>query len=182
MSSIPNICSIKECAKIAPPGRRSWCLMHYTRWRSHGDPLVTKYDRSVRDVTKIPEYKVWQDMKYRCESNVASGYERYGGRGIIVSELWNKSFQTFYKDMGKRPSDSHSLERINNDGNYEPGNCRWATRQEQASNRRSNRFFTMDGDTKTLKQWSDFYDCKYKTVHARIQAGYSIERALGLDI
>lgn len=82
------------------------------------------------------EYYAWQDMKARCSNPKVRSYRNYGARGIQVCERWQLSFDAFFADMGRRPSSQHSLDRIENDGNYEPGNCRWATRSEQRKNQR----------------------------------------------
>lgn len=83
-----------------------------------------------------PEYLAWQNMKARCYKKNCSGYTNYGGRGIEVCDQWRNSFSAFYAYMGKRPTPKHSIDRLDNDGNYEPSNCHWATRLEQQRNRR----------------------------------------------
>jgi hypothetical protein len=101
-----------------------------------------------------PEYIAWQSMKSRCNLPTYQTYHLYGGRGISVCDRWEHSFENFFADMGHRPSKGHSLERINNDGNYEPSNCKWATRSEQSRNRRTCRFFSAFGRTMILKDWA----------------------------
>lgn len=95
--------------------------------------------KSTHSLTKSPEYRAWCDMKQRCHNANNHAYKYYGGRGIIVCGRWLNSFENFLEDMGKRPFDKLTLERIDNDGNYEPYNCCWATRQEQNKNKRYNK-------------------------------------------
>jgi hypothetical protein len=92
---------------------------------------------TTHGLTKTPEYRTWHNMKQRCYNPNSKRYSDWGGRGIKVCDEWINSFETFLKDMGKRP-DGCSIDRIDNDGNYESSNCRWITSKEQSYNRRSN--------------------------------------------
>ena len=85
---------------------------------------------------KTPEQVAWTNMRQRCANKNAKSYSRYGGRGIKVCEAWQGSFKAFLRDMGKKPTPNHSVDRIDNSGDYEPSNCRWATHQEQNLNQR----------------------------------------------
>jgi hypothetical protein len=98
---------------------------------------ITKHG-AARGYARTSEYGVWQAMRGRCRIIGNGGFKRYGGRGILVCERWD-NFENFLADMGKRPSPKHSIERIDNDGDYEPGNCRWATNSEQQANKSTSR-------------------------------------------
>lgn len=128
------------------------------------------------------EYIVWCNIKNRCYNKKNKSYPRYGKRGIIVCGHWLHSFESFYNDMGNKPSPRHTIERIDNNGNYEPSNCKWVTIKEQCNNRHNNRYITIDNETKTLAQWCRKYDIRYSTVHSRLTLGWSIEKALTMPI
>jgi hypothetical protein len=117
-----------------------------------------------------PEYKTWTGMKRRCLRAKAAFYLDYGGRGISVCDRWLKSFENFLKDMGRKPSDSHSIDRIDVNGNYEPSNCRWATVEEQAVNRRNNKFIEHLGRRLTYSQWERVLGLKPGIVSKRIRS------------
>lgn len=100
--------------------------------------------------TGVPEHVTWTAALSRCRNPNATSYKRYGGRGIAMCERWASSFEEFLNDMGTKPTPLHTLDRIDKNGNYEPGNCRWATKIEQANNRRDNRMVMIEGVEKTL--------------------------------
>jgi hypothetical protein len=124
------------------------------------------------------EYAAWAAMLVRCR-NVS--VPRYGGRGITVCERWN-DFPAFLKDMGTRPSPWHSLDRINNDGNYEPSNCRWATRIEQGRNKSSNLIVVAMGKALPVSAWSEMLGIEESTLRRRIAHGMSPGEALSKPI
>lgn len=156
---------------------RGYCSQHGQRLKFHGDPLYVEVEQHGKRNT--PEYRSWVHMKDRCYRLKDKSYHNYGGRGIAVCERWRKSFTAFYEDMGKRPTDKHSIDRIDNNGNYEPSNCRWATAQEQADNRRSGYRFTYGGKTLTIRQWSNESGIAYDTLRQRLlRYKWSIEKAL----
>lgn len=121
-------------------------------------------------------YGSWAAMKRRCMAINSSDYRRYGGRGITVCDRW-KTFVNFLADMGERPL-GKSLDRIDNTGNYEPGNCKWSTQKEQASNTRTSVHMTLNGETRTMKEWSRRIGLCYQTLQARYHSGWSDFKAL----
>lgn len=115
------------------------------------------------------EYRAWISLRARCYIKSNSRYSSHGARGVVVCDRWRDSFENFLADMGKCPSTSHSLDRIDNDGNYEPENCRWATHEEQANNRRNSRLVTHDGMTLSLAQWSRLTGINHRTLGQRLK-------------
>lgn len=114
-----------------------------------------------------PEYTVWRSMKQRCLDAKCKSYKDYGGRGISIDQTWGE-YEKFLADMGRRPTPHHTIERIDNNGNYGPSNCRWATKAEQSRNRRNVTLYTSGGETLTLRQWALKVGLKYRTLHARV--------------
>jgi hypothetical protein len=147
------------------------------------DPLYTRNKGNVIHgcsfrKARTPEYVAWKAMRTRCTNKKQKYWHRYGGRGIKVCERWN-TFQNFLADMGPKPSPTHSLDRFpNKDGNYEPGNCRWATPLQQVRNATSNRLYTFNGETLCISEWAQRKGWTYHFLRGRLNWGWSIERAL----
>ena len=131
----------------------------YGRTKSCG--CLPRENRKLRPetypISRTPEYKTWQNMRTRCFYQKHIDYQNYGARGITVCDRWNNSFDLFILDMGPKPTDGinkWSIDRINNDGNYEPGNCRWVTSSEQRRNTSRNKWITAFGKTMCLGDWA----------------------------
>lgn len=124
-----------------------------------------------------PEYVAWNDMKQRCLNKKKKNYKDYGGRGIKICKQW-LSFDCFYRDMGARPSPNHSLDRINNNGNYDPNNCRWATKKEQNRNTRGNIWIEINGEYKLKTEWLKIYSLDPKSYSYRISKGLTPQQAI----
>lgn len=120
-------------------------------------------------------------MNSRCHNPKASKYEYYGARGIVVCDEWRNDFEAFLRFMGLRPSPKHSIERDKGDVGYEPGNCRWATKIEQANNRRNNRMLTFNGRTMSMADWARELGIGRATLKMRLKSGWSVEETLSLS-
>lgn len=129
--------------------------------------------KTVHGLSGTPEYRNWCAMKTRCLNPRSHAFAEYGGRGIMVCERWKESFGAFLSDMGERPTPEHTVERKNNSGNYDPGNCVWATRSEQANNKRNNRLISIDGSVKTLAEWSRIVGINESSMRKRLSRGVS---------
>lgn len=127
-----------------------------------------------------PLYGTWVQMRHRCSNPEHESYKCYGGRGIKVCARW-RSFENFLADMGPRPSTKHQIDRKNNNGNYEPGNCRWALPIAQCRNTRTNRKITVLGQETVLSAAAERFNVPYWTVHKRLRLGWTEEQALGLS-
>lgn len=152
------------------------CLRDERRIESH-----TKHGFS-RKGKKQKIYRIWYAMKGRCHCKTDHAYHNYGGRGITVCKEWRDSFTAFYEDVSKLPhfgEEGYTLDRINNDGNYEPGNVRWTDNKTQGYNRRTNFLVTYNDRTLPLKQLTDELGLNYKKIWKRINVfGWTIEKAL----
>lgn len=144
--------TVKSCgcysAKIASERMK-------TRNRTHG-------------MYNTPENNTWQSMKKRCNNKSHISYKHYGGRKIKVCDEWNSSFENFYRDMGERPSEKHSLDRVDNNKGYSKENCRWATKTQQARNQRSNVLIEYKGEKKCLQEWADLLGFSWQKLHYQI--------------
>lgn len=144
------------------------------RRETDGQASVTHGHSRVGQAT--PTYRSWVAMRSRCNDANSADFKDYGGRGITVCSRWD-SFENFLTDMGER-SKGQTIERQDPNGNYEPGNCCWATRKEQSRNRRDTVYLTRNGETKSLADWADLLGLKQITIHMRLRRGYSDEEAL----
>lgn len=128
---------------------------------------------------RTPEYATWANIIGRCGNQKNPAYKWYGAKGVRVCDRWRHDYATFLADMGRRPSAKHSIDRFPDPtGEYGPGNCRWATMQEQQRNRRNNRHATIGGVKKTLVEWSEVSGVKLSTLALRLRSGTSPERAI----
>jgi hypothetical protein len=129
-------------------------------------------------MSRTREFRIWNLMIQRCTNPGNGNYHYYGGRGIRVCDRWRESFGDFLADIGRAPSPGHTIDRIDNDGDYEPGNCRWATQSQQARNTRANHFVTHRGRTQTVIEWCEETGIKKNCLLTRLRRGWSAEKAL----
>ncbi len=149
---------------------------HDLRWNNLFDGAKVKHGAAPWLGKETPEYRTWKDMRARCSNPKNKRYHRYGGRGITICERWNE-FANFLADMGSRPP-LMTLDRKDNDGNYEPGNCRWATSKEQARTNYQLRPLTAFSETLPLSEWAAKAGMARSTLRKRLDAGMSVTAAL----
>lgn len=128
--------------------------------------------------TKSPEYKAWRGIRERCTNPALRSYSDYGGRGISICPEWADSFAEFYRHVGDRPSPHHTIERINNEGNYEPGNVKWATMHDQARNKRNTKLLTLNGMTKCQADWARMFGVDPTVIQSRLSRGWPVADAI----
>jgi hypothetical protein len=177
-----------------PVMRRTWTAEQRAKrseatseyWRKTSK-AIAEHRRKISEAStthggsRTPEYRSWCHMKGRCDDMNDKDYASYGARGIKVCKRWRHSFENFLTDMGPRPGPGYSIERIDNDGDYEPGNCYWATPEEQARNKRNNRVLTYDGKSLTVTEWSEVTGIGNSLIRSRIDdLGWSVDKALSV--
>lgn len=186
--------TVNERIENSPEGKARWLCAcecggsvsiegkYLRRGRTHhcgclrGENSITHGSTIGRQLTS--EYRCWKAIKNRCYNHAGPNFVLYGGRGICVCDRWLDSCEAFLTDMGKRPSSKHSIDRIDNDGNYEPSNCRWATGSEQARNRRSTRWIEVNGERLSAADWSRRLGGNTTLVHRRLHLGWTEEDAV----
>jgi hypothetical protein len=159
---------VRHCDLVSGASKSCGCWNKETQIK-HGD---------ARRGRCAPEYLIWVSMKSRCADPSDPHSRAHAGRGIRVCSRWQESYRDFLADMGRRPSSRHSLDRIDNDGNYEPGNCRWAMPATQTRNTRRARLLTVNGVTLPLAEWAERGGITLNTLNGRIKRGWTAEEAV----
>lgn len=165
-----------ECGATKPVAAR-----HLVRGAIKSCGCLSRETVRTRSIThgqsKTPTYRIWADMRNRCENPNNTAHKDYGGRGIKVCERW-ADFPAFVADMGKRPA-GMTIDRVDTNGDYEPSNCRWTTMTEQQRNRRNNHRLRFRGETLTIAEWSERTGIRQATISMRLHRyGWPVERAL----
>ena len=167
-------CLIEGCGRKSHA--RGLCGMHHQQKRKDG--TLRLYGKTRKPGAPRKEYNCWLKMKQRCLDPSHEDFEYYGGRGIKVHPVWIASFPAFISDVGPAPSRVHTIERVDVNGNYEPGNVRWATRKEQAHNRRDNVKAALDGEIVVVAKAADECGADRDIVRGRIRRGWDLQSAL----
>lgn len=148
-------------------------------WKREESSVRMTQAKTTHGMTGTSEYNIWSGMVQRCTNPENEAYDQYGGRGISVCSRWRNSFESFYADMGPRPSVEHTLDRRDCDGNYEPGNCRWVTWDIQQNNRRNNVRVDHEGSNDTLSNIAKRSEVNYKTLWVRVRKkGMTVDEAI----
>lgn len=139
--------------------------------------LISK-NRTTHGDSRSAEFSVWKGILERCYNKRFVGYQYYGGRGITVCDSWRNSYSSFLKDMGRRPSAKHSIDRIDSSAGYAPGNCRWVDSKTQARNRRSNTRLFFKGETHCIAGWSELTGISPNAISMRLRSGWTVHETL----
>lgn len=166
-ATLPGRQSVLPRKRNCGNGNKSWFKPGVAQTTKHG-------------MTNSMTYKTWSGMLSRCRTTSATGYENYGGRGIRVCDRW-LDFNNFLEDMGEKPA-GMSIDRINSNGDYEPGNCQWSTRKEQNRNQRRNVELTHEGRSQCISAWAEELGFEEATIRARLSRGWSVDMALSTPI
>jgi len=152
-----------------------FCPKHYHRYRKYKDTSEEKLQKIMNNKTKNKLYSTYRSMLHRCYYSKHASYPKYKSMGIVVCDRWlgKYGFDNFLKDMGERP-DGKTLDRIDNNGNYEPSNCRWATIKEQANNKRSNTLYEINGVVRTISQWAEISGLNVNLLYYRNKIGVDV--------
>ena len=152
-------------------GRISSCGCYRTKRASTLGKMSLKYDKRI---TSSKLYSIWHGMKCRCNTKTSGSYGRYGAKGVSVCKEWDDDYTTFYNwAISNGYSDGLTIDRIDNNGIYEPSNCRWADYSKQANNRKSNVHMSFNGESHTIAEWSKILGIKYQTLFNRRKLGWN---------
>ena len=170
-----NIVDVKSTNLIKKDTKSYGCLQ-----KEHANRLGQ--NNATHGLSHVPEYGIWNQMIQRCTNPNQHKHNDYGARGIAVCDRWLNSFENFYADMGPRPSDDHSIDRRDNNGNYEPGNCKWSNAEEQANNRRNNVFYNYNGKLYNALEIDKEFNIDSGTFRRRIDRGWSVKDAIEVPV
>lgn len=138
--------------------------------------------RKTHGMSNSAEYLAWRNAKSRCTNPKDGNYHQYGGRGIEMCDRWLNSFANFYDDMGPKPSPEHSLDREEVDGDYDPDNCRWATKEEQDNNKQDSVHYELEGQKLTVPQLARMFNINKHTLKDRLEKGMAVKDAISQDV
>lgn len=180
-----KITAICECgnqfsARLSRIKNGSGCGCKIGSQLKNDKTLMLKYRTKhgyANDKKNSSEYTAWINIRNRCNVSKNKAYKLYGGRGIKVCERW-LIFANFIADMGDKPSTKHSIDRIDTNGNYEPGNCRWATKLVQARNTRTNNYIEYNNEKRCIAEWGEIFGIRANVITKRLLRGWPVEKAL----
>lgn len=180
MVKICNNCNLEFKIKTSDVnrGRGKFCSQFCAGQGHKGDKNPAYKHGNATRQGQSKEYKTWAGLKARCYNPKEENYRYYGGKGITVCSRWLDSFENFFEDMGKAPSNKHSIDRIDFNGNYEPSNCKWVTHKDQMNNTSFNKLITFNGQTLTQEQWGEKIGLNGTIIGKRLKRGWTVEKTL----